>query len=251
MIFPALLIDEILRGHVTATIRPRLPGHHRLTWFREREDGPLLKRGGPYRAYQRLAVIEHVRGDIRARIELTDIEETTIGELDVDTIRKCGFRRCDGQRSEEARERVARDQLAEHWMSMTATQTPPKPDRQVWLLTFNSIEVPTYLAPATGYTRDARRSIDVDETVGFDGREVRVPIDAVPGAVTAAFADDADRRRQRERAGELTMRELNSAGRRLQRVREILAAKDDVDLLSDAARLSAVLSDIERRADAA
>ncbi len=251
MIFPALLIDEILRGHVTATVRPRLPSHHRLSWFREREDGPLLKRGGPYRAYQHLAVIEHVRGDIRARIELTDIQETTIGELDVDTIRKCGFRRCDGQRSTEARERVAREQLADHWMSMTATETPPRPDRQVWLLTFTSIEVPTYLAPATGYTRDARRSIDVDETTGFDGREIRVPIDTVPGAVTAGFADDADRRRQRERAGELTMRELNSATNRLRLIKEKLAVRDDIDLLSDAARLSAVLSDLERRTDAA
>lgn len=239
MIFPRHLIDDIHRGLVTATVRPALPSHPRKGPWTVGQQLPV-RTGG----YADDALVE------QARIEVTAITRTTIGELDVTTLRSLGFRRGDGQRRAEAKERAMREQLDEHWMDMTGTETPPKPERPIWLVTFDAVDRPRYLARGNGYTTTPGESVDVGEIL-IEGRVTPIPLEAVSPGDLNGYATEAAKRTRKARPAELTIRELNSVTRRAQRVRDVLAAKGDVDLLDDVARLSAMLGDLERRANAA
>lgn len=239
MIFPSHLIDDIQRGLVTATVRPALPSHPRKGPWTVGQQIPV-RTGG----YADDARVE------QARIEVTAITRTTLGELDVATLRNLGCRRGDGQRRPEAKERAMRAQLNEYWMDLTGTETAPDPGRAIWLLTFDAVERPRYLARGNGYTTNPGESVDVGEIL-IEGRVTPIPLEAVSPGDLHAYATDAEKRTRKARPAELTIRELNSVTRRTQRVRDVLAAKGDVDLLDDVARLSAMLGDLERRANAA
>lgn len=221
MIFTAKLINGIRNGTVTKTVRPVLSQH---------------PRGGPWRVGQNLPVKTSGSRDELLRIEVQDVERIAVGDLDLRDLRAAGFK--------------YRDSFLEHWMTTTASKSPPKNSRMVWLVTFRTYSSAWFLAALQphetliqvedehGYTRNPRNAIDVDEHGSA--------LEALSQDDLSGLTADAHEQWRKSRGAELTQRELDSIYSRLRRLRDDSAAKC-IDLHSDVSRLSAQISALERQ----
>lgn len=261
MIFQSKLINGIRQGTTTKTVRPALPSHPKT---------------GPWKVGDVLPVKATMNGDTLFRIEVQDVELTTIGKLELADIRAAGFKH--------------RDLFIEAWKTQTGTVNPPSLHKLVWLVTFTTVSLERYLAQ--------REPRDLSVRVGDEIRQV-VPVADEHGYVNnrSSALDDADEQIgvlpclseheqramsrekveewNRRRAPELALREIDAMVGRLRRIRstvEMAAGRRSlvsrvearakgtdeteedkvmIDLLKTAARLNAQITALERDAKAA
>ena len=230
MIFQSKLINGIRQGTTTKTVRPALPSH---------------RKNGPWKVGDVLPVKATMNGDTLFRIEIQDVQLTTIGKLELTDIRAAGFKH--------------RDLFLEAWKTQTGTVNPPSLHKLVWLVTFATYSAPRYLAlrepqdlsVKPSNRADGRQSSSASRVklpAPHDGEVARqvVPVDDEHGYVLnrSSALDDADEQigvlpclseheqRQlsrdtleewnRKRAGELAVRQLDSIVGRCRRLRSMV-----------------------------